>query len=116
MSNQPSLITYVPQVSHGTILVTSRNRTAAFELVGDYENIIKLDPLDEDKSLDLMKAKLSVDAVMEEDAKNLLKALEYVPLAITQASAYIRENAPNDNFQIFHGISEERSQPGDAIK
>jgi hypothetical protein len=63
-------------------------------LVGDYENIIKVDPLDEDKSLDLMKAKLSVDAVMEDDAKNLLKVLEYVPLAITQASAYIRENAP----------------------
>jgi tetratricopeptide (TPR) repeat protein len=88
------LINFIPQVPHGTILVTSRNRTAAYALVGDYENIIKVDPLDEDKSLDLMKAKLSVDAVMEDDAKNLLKALEYVPLAITQASAYIRENAP----------------------
>ncbi len=88
------LITFIPQVSHGTILVTSRNRAAAYALVGDYENIINVDPLDQDKSLDLMKTKLSVDAVMEDDAKNLIKVLEYVPLAITQASAYIRENMP----------------------
>src|SRR5947209_464878 len=92
--SDPCLINFVPPAPHGTVLVTSRNRTAAYALVGDYENIIKVDPLDEDKSLDLMKAKLSVGAMMEEDAKNLLKVLEYIPLAITQACAYIRETSP----------------------
>jgi len=90
----PCLMNFVPQVAHGAVLITSRNRTAAYALVGDYENIIKVDPLDKDKSLDLMKSKLKVDTVMEEDAKSLLKALEYVPLAITQACAYIKELNP----------------------
>src|SRR5947209_5150110 len=76
--SDPRLINFVPPAPHGTVLVTSRNRTAAYALVGDYENIIKVDPLDEGKSLDLMKAKLSVGAMMEEDAKNLLKVLEYI--------------------------------------
>ena len=94
VSSGPRLINFVPPAPHGTVLVTSRNRTAAYELVGDYENIIKVDPLDEDKSLDLMKAKLPAGAMTEADAKSVLKVLDYIPLAITQACAYIRETAP----------------------
>jgi hypothetical protein len=77
---------FLPQALHGSILVTPRNQLVAFKLVGNYHNIIKVNQMSEK---DMLKAKFSVDPSMEDDAKRLLKELGYIPLAITQAAAYI---------------------------
>ena len=80
---------YLPQVSHGSILVTSRNRVAARDITNEDECIVFVDRLPEPDALSLLRKKLPKDASSDEDAKQLVCLLEYLPLAITQAAAYI---------------------------
>jgi tetratricopeptide (TPR) repeat protein len=80
---------FVPQTPHGSVLVTSRNQLAAFKLVGKRHNMIEINPMNEQDALEMLKAKISVDQSTECDAKRLLHDLGYIPLAISQAAAYI---------------------------
>lgn len=48
-----------------------------------------MDRLPEPDALSLLRKKLPKDKSSEEDAKELVSLLEYLPLAITQAAAYI---------------------------
>lgn len=86
------LIDYIPQVPHGIVLVTTRDRTSGWTLTGDYSTPIEVQSMGPVESLELLKGKLPVESGSE--AVELLKELEYVPLAISQAGAYIRERAP----------------------
>lgn len=74
--------------------VTSRDRHAAFELIGEFSKVIPVNPMDRNESLCLLKTRLRIGMQMEEEALQLLETLDYIPLTITQACAYIRENAP----------------------
>ena len=88
-SGTAPLSRFIPQTPHGSVLVTSRNRLAAFKLVGNRHNVIEVNPMDEGDALEMLKAKISVDRSTERDAKRLLQDLGYIPLAISQAAAYI---------------------------
>jgi tetratricopeptide (TPR) repeat protein len=84
---------FLPQSPNGTILITSRSQDVARRLTGRGDCLIEVKPMDEDEALALLEAKLSFN-VNEDDAIELLKALDYMPLAITQAAAYIEQRAP----------------------
>ena len=89
-----ALSEYLPQSQNGSILVTSRSRDAAFRITGDTRDIITVDPMDEKVAVDLLRKKLHED-FNENYAKRLLHALDYMPLAITQAAALkSTHNAP----------------------
>ena len=84
-----ALSEYLPQSQNGSILVTSRSRDVAFRITGDTRDIITVDPMDEKVAVDLLHKKLHED-FNENDAKRLLHALDYMPLAIiTQAAALL---------------------------
>ena len=83
---------FLPQSLNGSILITSRNAELAYDLVGSRANIVEVKPMDEGDALALLQKKLSFDA--DEKAVELLQALDYMPLAITQAAAYIERRAP----------------------
>ena len=83
---------FLPQSLRGSILITSRNAELAYDLVGSRANIIEIKPMDEGDALALLQKKLGFDA--DEKAAELLQALDYMPLAITQAAAYIEQRAP----------------------
>jgi hypothetical protein len=86
-----SLAAYVPQSRNGTILITSRNKDAAAKLAEGYKNIGDVWAMDEGQGLQLFRNKLK-DTSME-GAIALLRALDYIPLAITQAAACIYRRA-----------------------
>ena len=86
------LTDYIPQVPHGVVLVTTRDRTSGWALTGDYSAPIQVESMDPLESLELLKGKLPVESGSE--AVELVMELEHVPLAISQAGAYIRERAP----------------------
>ena len=86
------LTDYIPQVPHGVVLVTTRDRTSGWALTGDYSTPIKVESMDPLESLELLKGKLPTESGSE--AVELVMELEHVPLAISQAGAYIRERAP----------------------
>jgi tetratricopeptide (TPR) repeat protein len=95
---ETNLLAYIPQAATGSVLVTSRNMGAALKLVGGHNDIIKIKPMEAEEALNLLKAKLSSAQsntdLRDPDCKSLVAALDNVPLAITQAAAYISQGAP----------------------
>ncbi|KAN0110923.1 hypothetical protein V8E51_007310 [Hyaloscypha variabilis] len=84
---------YLPQSPNGSIIITSRNRDLAFRLIGRDSDIIKVTPMDQNHALTLLHRKLH-GTLIENDCAELVQALDFYPLAITQAAAYINQRAP----------------------
>lgn len=83
---------YIPTCSHGSLLITSRSRAAALRMV-EQNSIVDVGPMEEEHALALLTRKLS-DTNEQAEIAGLARELEYMPLAIVQASAYIRQRAP----------------------
>jgi hypothetical protein len=76
------LAVYLPQSRNGSILATLRNKDAAARLTRGYKNIKEAHAMDESQALQLLRNKLR-DTSNEDGAADLLRALDYVHLAIT---------------------------------
>ena len=87
--SQP-LAWFLPQTENGRILMTTRYRDIALNLVEE-RDIIAVEPMDEGDALDLLEKKIKglTDRHSDGNTKELVAALEYMPLAIAQAAAYI---------------------------
>ena len=94
------LLAYIPQTTNGSILVTSRNTDSAYKLTGDHRCIIQVGPLDTSEGLSLLKTKLT-DEHPVAISQELLTALDHIPLAITQAAAFISKGAPRMNISRY---------------
>jgi len=90
--NSRPLVWYLPQSQNGSILITTRSREAARKLVIP-RNIIAVEPMSKADALALFEKKLGAQNDSN-DVAALAYALEYMPLAIIQASAYICEQQP----------------------
>ncbi|KAF3384042.1 Nephrocystin-3 [Talaromyces pinophilus] len=88
-ASQP-LQQYLPRKQNGSILITSRTREAPLELVDDRRGIITIDPMVDTDAQTLFRKKLGDDG-NSEDIAELAAALEFIPLAIVQAAAYISD-------------------------
>ena len=88
-----ALSDYLPQSSNGSILVTSRSRDAAFRLIGRNVDIIPVGPMNQVHALVLIEKKLQ-GRFEECDVVGLAEALDFIPLAINQAAAYISLRTP----------------------
>nr|POF26240.1 vegetative incompatibility protein het-e-1 [Quercus suber] len=77
----------LPLCDHGSVLITTRSEDAALRLV-ERRNIIAIYPMDVEDAVTLLRRKLGSGAEGQE-LRELASALEYMPLAITQAAAYI---------------------------
>ncbi|KAK2592705.1 hypothetical protein QQS21_009606 [Conoideocrella luteorostrata] len=98
-SNSKQLILCIPQCQHGSVLITSRSRGAALELV-EYADIITIEPMDKKDALQLFRNKLG-QSDDENCVAELARALEYMPLAIVQAAAYILQRKPRCSAQEY---------------
>ncbi|KAI0806508.1 P-loop containing nucleoside triphosphate hydrolase protein [Xylaria sp. FL0064] len=85
-----ALSSYLPQSSNGSIIVTTRDKRLAFKITGSYNYIIEVGPMNQDDALELLRIK-SGPHYNKEDGTKLVEALECMPLAISQAAAYIQE-------------------------
>lgn len=83
------LCMYLPQSLKGSILVTSRNKQAAFRLTNRIEHVIDVLPMEKEDAKTLLRRRLPDDESTEDDIIALVETLERLPLAITQAAAYI---------------------------
>ena len=86
------LISYLPQCPNGSILITARSQDVALKLV-EQRDIIMVEPMNLADALALLEKKLGGYKSTEE-ATQLAVALEFMPLAIVQAAAYISQRAP----------------------
>ncbi|KAF4637077.1 hypothetical protein G7Y89_g980 [Cudoniella acicularis] len=89
------LIDYIPRGSHCFVLITTRNGQLGKRLVevksGKPIDVLPFSPKDAEN---LLRRKLSEnDDISQEDANEITEALDYLPLAITQAAAYLNQNS-----------------------
>ncbi|KAF5559659.1 ankyrin 3 [Fusarium phyllophilum] len=83
---------FIPDCEHGCILYTTRSREVAVSVAQN--NVVKLPEMNDEDAKALLKGSLIEKDQMEDTAliDQLLDKLSYLPLAITQASAYMKFN------------------------
>ncbi|PCD38687.1 hypothetical protein AU210_007153 [Fusarium oxysporum f. sp. radicis-cucumerinum] len=99
-TDQQPLAAYLPKCRNGTILVTSRSMDAAERLTGSHKAIHRVSTMDDAQGFQLFRNKLDGD-FDKDAATDLLRALDYIPLAITQAAAYINRRAPRISIKSY---------------
>ncbi|KAK2667468.1 hypothetical protein RAB80_016659 [Fusarium oxysporum f. sp. vasinfectum] len=99
-TDEPPLASFLPKGHHGAILVTSRSLDVAERLTGSRKNIFQVTTMDESQGLQLVRNKLMGD-FDERAAVKLLQALDQIPLAITQAAAYINRHSPRESVETY---------------
>lgn len=82
---------YLPHCSHGQVLITSRNRSAALQMV-PYESLRHVEPMDSNDAVQLLENRLAVSG-SRSDITLLAETLSFMPLALTQAAAYINHRS-----------------------
>ncbi|PKX95106.1 uncharacterized protein P174DRAFT_502547 [Aspergillus novofumigatus IBT 16806] len=88
----PALEDFLPQNEQGRILFTTRNRKLAMELTSS--NIVPIPDVDENTALKILERSLVDKGLLQDHptAVAVLEKLAFLPLAISQASAYINKN------------------------
>jgi len=94
-----SRIRYLPQSLTGSILITTRNRDVGEDLASTAEPIEVL-PMTAEEAKSMAQSKVPISKWNEVDWNELLQELEhqsngYLPLAITQATSFIRKRRIN---------------------
>jgi hypothetical protein len=92
-SHVTPLAGYIPQTATGSVLITTRDKKAASWLSSGYESIITIELMDENEAKQLLTSKVPAGLSTELDLEALVKELGYLPLAITQAAAFINTRA-----------------------
>ncbi|CAI9636431.1 unnamed protein product [Alternaria burnsii] len=97
---QRHLSEYLPPSRHGSVLVTSRTRHAAMQIVED-SDVMPIEPMHDAAAHALLYTKLGDKVDRGDGIAELAAALEYMPLALVQAAAYIRERAPRSSVRQY---------------
>jgi tetratricopeptide (TPR) repeat protein len=91
-SGSKRLSEFLPQCPNGSIIFTTRNKKAGVKFAMA-SGVILLPKMSHVDAENLLKARLEVDILEQYGIKELLGLLEYLPLAISQATSYIAENS-----------------------
>lgn len=86
-----TLARYLPNAATGNVLITTRDKRVG-ERLSSRERAIDIGFMSPSESVELLRSKVMEDDWDESEAKRLVKELSYLPLAITQAAAFISEN------------------------
>ncbi|CAG8215912.1 unnamed protein product [Penicillium olsonii] len=86
------LLEYIPRSQNRSIIITSRTREVALKMV-HHSDLIEVKPMEKSEALELLQRKLEQPGESQE-SRQLVNALESMPLAIVQAASYIRNRAP----------------------
>ncbi|KAL7762869.1 hypothetical protein ACKLNR_006227 [Fusarium oxysporum f. sp. zingiberi] len=107
------LVEYLPQSPNGSILITTRNRDLAFRLTGTSQMIHDVGPMTQKEALMLLANSLGIlsDA---NAAADLVRSLDFIPLAISQAAAYIQMRAPRTS--LIQYLDEFRQSESKRVK
>ena len=98
-ANRQSILEYLPVCEHGSILITTRSKHTATQLV-DREDVITISPMDEEHAILLLEKKLGQQH-NGEDIAAMARELDFIPLAITQAAAYIQQRVDRWSVQQY---------------
>ncbi|RYP50970.1 hypothetical protein DL768_003636 [Monosporascus sp. mg162] len=83
---------FLPECSHGALLITTRNKQTGVKLAKGRPPI-DVGRMEEEECQSLLRARLEGVAVTAADLSTLSDRLEHLPLALAQAAAFIQENS-----------------------
>jgi hypothetical protein len=87
------LSSYIPQPVTGSVLLTTRDRRAVSWLSTGYQSAITVDLMTPEDAEQLLETKIPDGLSSASERAELARELDYLPLAITQAAAYISARA-----------------------
>lgn len=88
-----SILEYLPESPHGSILITTRNRAAGVKFARNLSpELVEVNTMTEDESSRLIRSTLSEDTPTDEEIHEVSNLLGYLPLALAQATAFMQEN------------------------
>jgi len=88
-----SILEYLPESPHGSILITTRNRAAGVKLTRNrLSELIEVNTMTEDESSRLIRSTLSDNIPTDEEIREISVLLDHLPLALAQATAFMQEN------------------------
>ncbi len=82
---------YIPECSHGSILITTRDKALGLKLAKGRPPT-EVHKLDDNDSGQLLQACLAAEDIASNELSTLSSRLEYLPLALVQAAAFIEAN------------------------
>ncbi|RJE25535.1 hypothetical protein PHISCL_02147 [Aspergillus sclerotialis] len=92
-STTDSIVDYLPECPHGSILVTTRNRAAGVKFLrSQVSSLIEVKTMTEAESNLLIKSNLMGQVPADSEIHELAELLGHLPLALSQASAFMQEN------------------------
>ncbi|OAL56170.1 TPR-like protein [Pyrenochaeta sp. DS3sAY3a] len=94
-----SILSHLPWSKNGSVLVTSRTKSVARQLVEE-DDILAVQPMEMATGTELLHKKLGAE-VDKSGVADLAAALDFMPLALVQAAAYIRQRAPRCSVQRY---------------
>lgn len=102
-----TIVACIPRVEHGSVLFTTRYKKIAIKTADEIVGLIEM--TEEEANL-LLKQTLKDDYVDTADYKPLIEELGYIPLAISHAAAFMRENEIGllDYLELYRDGEEER--------
>jgi tetratricopeptide (TPR) repeat protein len=95
-STRYSLVDYLPLSLNGTTVMTTRDRKVAEGFIEYAEDILDVKPMDTEKAVALLTKRLKKQEpdFVRDDLVDLARELDYMPLAMSQAAAYVNQRAP----------------------
>ena len=88
----PRLFKHLPNSRRGSIIITTRDKRVG-ELICDNKSAISIPVLDQQKSEAMLQSRVPKNLWSADDAHDLLRKLDNLPLAISQAAAFISNNS-----------------------
>ncbi|KAF5506502.1 hypothetical protein CGCS363_v005343 [Colletotrichum siamense] len=82
----------IPECSHGSVLITTRNKQAGLKLTRG-KLPVEIQRMTETETTQLLRTLLEDERVMPAEASLLSSRLEHLPLALAQAASYILANS-----------------------
>jgi tetratricopeptide (TPR) repeat protein len=96
----PEVREFISPSQNGSVLITSRNREAAQMITGNCAYHIDVGDMEEAEALALLRSKLhSKVQCTDREATELIKSIDFMPLAISQIAANISINYPRLTIQ-----------------
>jgi tetratricopeptide (TPR) repeat protein len=109
-SEAPPLLDCLPDSKNGSIIFTTRNYEAAYDLA--IENTIKVNEMNKVDAKDLLSKWVVPPSLLgkAEEAEELLELLTHLPLAIIQAAAYMsRKRKTTSQYLEFYRASDQEA-------
>ncbi len=106
------LLEHVPRSRNGSIIITSRSKEVALKMVV-HKDLIEVKPMEMSEALELLQNMLDQPKECV-GSQELVKELEFMPLAIVQAASYIREREPR--YSVLRYLREFKESDREATK